>query len=85
MLPVETVVLRDGDEIVAEEDAGDALDVEQASGQRRRHRAALSASRKSAVPSGSTSLPGKNFNVAGFGVASVWMNMAILRWPTAIL
>src|SRR6185437_5102404 len=32
--------------------------------------------RKSAVPSARTPLPGMNFNVAGLGVASVWMNMA---------
>jgi hypothetical protein len=27
------------------------------------------------VPSKRTSRPGMNFSVAGFGVASVWMNM----------
>jgi hypothetical protein len=27
------------------------------------------------VPVSSTARPGKNFKVAGFGVASVWMNM----------
>ena len=32
-------------------------------------------SRKSAVPSASTDLPGMNFSVGGLGVASVWMNM----------
>ena len=34
---------------------------------------------KSAVPAGSTVWPGRNFSVAGFGVDSVWMNMASLR------
>jgi hypothetical protein len=31
------------------------------------------------VPSGITTLPGRNFRVAGFGVASVWMNIFRLR------
>src|SRR4051794_17363596 len=30
------------------------------------------------VPSGSTTRPGRNFRVAGFGVASVWMNIGYL-------
>src|SRR5690606_4756409 len=34
-----------------------------------------SASRKSAVPSSSTTRPGRNLSVAGLGVASVWMNI----------
>jgi hypothetical protein len=37
--------------------------------------AALSASRNSAVPDSITTLPGRNLRVAGFGVASVCMNM----------
>src|SRR5215203_6756465 len=37
--------------------------------------AAPAALRASKVPSGITTLPGRNFRVAGFGVASVWMNI----------
>src|SRR5262249_61803688 len=33
-------------------------------------------SRMSSVPLGSTDRPGRNLSVAGFGVGSVWMNMA---------
>src|SRR5579863_5195162 len=39
-------------------------------------RCPVSASGKSAVPSGITCRPGINFSVAGFGVVSVCMNMA---------
>ena len=39
-------------------------------------RAAEPASGKLAVPVASTSRPGRNLRVAGFGVCSVWMNMA---------
>src|SRR6266508_653269 len=39
-------------------------------------RAADSLSRISSVPLASTARPGRNFSVAGFGVGSVWMNMA---------
>src|SRR5947209_4449431 len=35
------------------------------------------ASRMSSVPLASTVRPGRNLRVAGFGVASVWMNMAV--------
>src|SRR6516225_1803282 len=42
-----------------------------------RHAAAASA--KCAVPAGATAQPGRNFKVAGFGVCSVWMNIARLR------
>ncbi len=38
---------------------------------------AASSPGKSAVPTGSTVWPGRNFSVAGFGVDSVWMNMAV--------
>ena len=38
--------------------------------------AAASAVGKSAVPAGITAWPGRNFKVAGFGVDSVWINMA---------
>ncbi len=41
--------------------------------------AAASGVRNSAVPSPSTARPGRNFKVAGLGVASVWMNIGILR------
>ncbi len=37
--------------------------------------AAASAVGKSAEPDGMTACPGRNLSVAGFGVASVWMNM----------
>ena len=73
VLPL-AVGLGHGDEVVAEEHAGDARHREQAPRQRR-GRARRSASRKSTVPAASTSRPGRNFRVAGFGVASVWMNM----------
>ena len=39
---------------------------------------AFSLSVKNAVLSASTACPGRNFNVAGFGVDSVWMNMGSL-------
>ena len=39
----------------------------------------VSGSRNSNVPWSSTGRPGMNFRVAGFGVASVWMNMTP-RW-----
>src|SRR5262245_2975147 len=38
--------------------------------------AAASPSRMSSVPLARTVRPGRNFSVAGFGVGSVWMNMA---------
>ena len=38
----------------------------------------VSAEGKSAVPISRTVWPGRNFNVAGFGVDSVWMNMSAL-------
>src|SRR5215470_8484264 len=38
--------------------------------------AAAAASRMSSVPLASTARPGRNLSVAGFGVGSVWMNMA---------
>src|SRR5262249_51654133 len=38
--------------------------------------AAASLSRMSSVPLVSTGRPGRNLSVAGFGVGSVWMNMA---------
>src|SRR5262249_33680508 len=37
--------------------------------------AASAALGMSSVPSASTARPGRNFSVAGFGVASVWMNI----------
>ena len=37
--------------------------------------AAVASSRASKVPSAITTRPGRNLSVAGFGVASVWMNM----------
>src|ERR1700675_452161 len=39
--------------------------------------AACSASRRSSVSPSSTARPGRNFRVAGFGVASVWMNIFV--------
>src|SRR5690606_29759542 len=32
-----------------------------------------------------TSLPGRNFNVAGFGVASVWINIVITSLPSSVI
>src|ERR1700722_15734103 len=40
-------------------------------------RAASSRPRRSRVPDSSTTRPGRNFMVAGFGVASVWMNIGL--------
>jgi hypothetical protein len=40
---------------------------------------------KSAVPSSRTVCPGKNFNVAGFGVDSVWMNMVFPYFSTFVM
>jgi hypothetical protein len=37
------------------------------------------------VPFSITTLPGRNFKVAGFGVASVWMNMSHSVLPGALL
>src|SRR5262245_29780557 len=42
-------------------------------------RLASSRSRMSRVPEARTVRPGRNFSVAGLGVASVWMNMALLH------
>src|SRR4051812_19179043 len=39
---------------------------------------APAASRASKVPSGMTTRPGRNLRVAGFGVASVWMNIGLV-------
>ena len=75
VLPL-AVGLGHGDEVVAEEDAGDARHREQALGERR-GAPRLVGSRASKVPSGMTTRPGRNFRVAGFGVASVWMNMVV--------
>ena len=63
-----------GDEVGAEEHAADAGNAEQPFGERRLR--GLPGSRRSSVPFSSTARPGRNFRVAGFGVASVWMNMA---------
>ena len=41
---------------------------------------ALSTFGKSAVPCSITVWPGRNFNVAGFGVDSVWINIAIFLY-----
>src|SRR5271170_492742 len=40
-------------------------------------RSAVSRSRASNVPSSITGRPGRNLRVAGLGVASVWMNIAL--------
>ena len=61
------------DEIRAEEHAGDAVDAEQALGQRRTLPACSGSGSRRAVAAGR---PGRNLSVAGFGVASVWMNMS---------
>ena len=42
-------------------------------------------SRNSAVPVSSTTLPGRNFRVDGFGVASVWMNIFLSVRPAALV
>jgi hypothetical protein len=75
VLPL-AVALGHRDEVGAEEDAGHAVDVEQA--RRQRRGVSLGFGANSAVPSPSTVRPGMNFSVAGFGVASVWMNMVRL-------
>ena len=73
LLPV-AVGLGDRDEVGAEENAADIRNVEQAL-----RRAAIARrprwSRMSSVPVSSTARPGRNFSVAGLGVASVWMNI----------
>ena len=71
--PVLLVGLGDRHEIRAEEDALDALDLEQALGQRRTRGTFGEA--KSTLPDSTTARPGRNFRVAGLGVSSVWMNM----------
>ena len=72
MLPL-TVALGHADEVRAEKNAGNAVDLEQreASGEV----LASPGSRNSNVPWSSTWRPGINFSVAGLGVASVWMNI----------
>ena len=65
-----------GDEVAAEEHAGDVADREQPARQRANARAARG-SLMSSVPSFMTARPGRNFRVAGFGVASVWMNIGL--------
>jgi hypothetical protein len=69
------VGLGDGDEIVAEEDAADAIDGEQALGERRA--AGLVGGAVLGGPAPRTTRPGRNFRVAGLGVASVWMNIVV--------
>src|ERR1700730_7560024 len=46
--------------------------------------AATSRFGRSSVPSGSTVRPGRNFRVAGFGVVSVWMNIAWSPSPSRV-
>ena len=63
-LPVLVAVLGDGDEIGAEEHAGDALDAEQALGQRRTPRAPRGRGNPP-CPHAITARPGRNFRVGG--------------------
>ena len=61
--------LGDGEEVAAQIDALDAVDVEQRRRQRRRERRVSIG--ESRLPCPSTSRPGRNFSVRGFGVDSV--------------
>jgi len=75
-MPFLTRDLGDADEVPAEIDPAtpSTLNTRAASGDRR---SASAGSVNSATPSSMTVLPGRNLSVAGFGVCSVWMNMAL--------
>ncbi len=74
VLPL-AVALGDGDEVAAEENAGDAGDGEQAFRPAASDRAAPRGRGNRRCPRRGHIRPGRNFRVAGFGVASVWMNI----------